>query len=143
MDSRIWSAVLVQTYGLGFSFQVFIQARMSVLRARTLGWAPRWSFLVVSSENHRSTRLSHELEVGVKCTTKRGWARSQRWIAGVLWVETLSITRCTARWSGTSLSMVVRNFLNSIARCRACSWPMTLPVVMSRAAYRLDVPCRV
>jgi hypothetical protein len=31
--------------------------------------------LVVSSENQRSTRLSQELEVGVKCTTKRGWGQ--------------------------------------------------------------------
>ena len=31
MDSRIWSAVLVQTKGLGSSFQVSIQARMSAL----------------------------------------------------------------------------------------------------------------
>jgi len=31
MDSRIWSAVFVQTKGLGSSFQVWIQARMSVL----------------------------------------------------------------------------------------------------------------
>jgi hypothetical protein len=31
MESRIWSAVLVQTNGLGSWFQVSIQARMSVL----------------------------------------------------------------------------------------------------------------
>jgi hypothetical protein len=36
----------------------------------------------VSSENQRSTRFSHELDVGVKCRTKRGWASSQRWISG-------------------------------------------------------------
>jgi hypothetical protein len=32
----------------------------------------RRNFFVVSSENQRSTRFSHELEVGVKCTTNRG-----------------------------------------------------------------------
>src|SRR3954447_11469075 len=99
---------------------------MSVLRARTLVWAPRCSFLVVSSPNHRSTRLSHELEVGVKWTTNRGWASSHLRMAGVLWVEALSRTRWTARWSGTSLSIVARNFLNSIARCRGCREPVTL-----------------
>src|SRR3954462_95620 len=67
MDSRIWSAVLVQTKGLGSSFQVSIQARMSALRSRTERCAPRRSFLVVSSAYQRSTRLSHELLVGVKC----------------------------------------------------------------------------
>lgn len=40
---------------------------------------PRRSFLVVSSENQRSTRFSHELLVGVKCGRNRGWASSQRW----------------------------------------------------------------
>ena len=55
---------------------------MSVLSSRTERCVPRRSFLVVSSENQRSTRFSHELEVGVKCSTKRGWASSQfldRW----------------------------------------------------------------
>jgi MFS family permease len=56
-------------------------------------WAPRRSFFVVSSENQRSTRFSHELEVGVKCKTNRGWAASQLRIAGVLWVLLLSSTR--------------------------------------------------
>jgi len=53
MDSRIWSAVLVQTYGRGLSFQVLIQARMSALSWRTEVWVARRSFLVVSSENQR------------------------------------------------------------------------------------------
>src|SRR3954453_13650231 len=76
--------------GLGSWFQVSIQARMSVLSWRTERCAPRLSFLVVSSANQRSTRFSHELDVGVKCRTKRGWAASQRWMAGVLCVEELS-----------------------------------------------------
>ena len=41
---------------------------MSWLSWRTERWLPRRSFLVVSSENHRSTRFSHELLVGVKCS---------------------------------------------------------------------------
>ena len=56
--SRIWSAVLVQTKGFGLSFQVSIQARMSVLSSAHERCAPRRSFLSVSSANQRSTRLS-------------------------------------------------------------------------------------
>ena len=51
---------------------------MSVLSSRTERWVPRRSFLVVSSENQRSTRFSHEELVGVKCRTNRGWPASQR-----------------------------------------------------------------
>src|SRR5215212_7563866 len=54
---------------------------MSWLSAVTVRCAPRLSSLLVSSPNQRSTRFSHELEVGVKCTTKRGCALSQRLIA--------------------------------------------------------------
>src|SRR4051795_10688826 len=86
--------------GLGSSLQVSIQARMSVLSWRTERCAPRLSFLVVSSANQRSTRFSHELDVGVKCTTKRGCAASQRPIAGVLCVLLLSSTTWTARSAG-------------------------------------------
>src|SRR4029078_309834 len=116
MDSRIWSAVLVQTYGRGLSFQVLIQARMSALSWRTEVWVARRSFLVVSSENQRSTRLSQEALVGVKCTASGGWLISQRFTAGVLWVEALSKTRCTSRSAGTSVSIVRRNARNSVAR---------------------------
>ena len=72
---------------------------------------PRRSFLLVSSANQRSTRFSHELQVGVKCRTNRGWAASQRWIAGVLWVEALSRIRCTSRSAGTARSRVVQELL--------------------------------
>src|SRR5271154_7341797 len=113
MESRIWSVVLVQTKGLGSSFQVSIQARMSLLSWCTERWVARRSFLVVSSENQRSTRFSHELEVGVKCRTKRGCASSQRWIAGVLWVDELSRITCTSSSVGTSRSRGWRNFLRS------------------------------
>jgi len=41
---------------------------------------------VVSSPNHRSTMLSQDPEVGVKCRWKRGWRSSHRWMSGVLWV---------------------------------------------------------
>jgi hypothetical protein len=45
----------------------------------------------VSSANQRSTRLSQEPPVGVKCRWKRGWRNSQRLMAGVLWVSSAAI----------------------------------------------------
>jgi len=67
-------------YGFSFqvSFQVSIQARMSALSARTERLAERLSFFVVSSANQRSTRFSQLLEIGGKCSLKRGCASSQR-----------------------------------------------------------------
>jgi phosphonate transport system substrate-binding protein len=62
-------------------FQVSIQARMSALSARVERCAPRRSFLVVSSANQRSTRFSHEAEVGVKCKRQRGRFTSQSWMS--------------------------------------------------------------
>src|SRR3954469_10455434 len=56
---------------------------MSVSRSATLRWTPRRSIRVVSSAKSRSTRLSQELLVGVKCRWKRGWRTSQRRISGV------------------------------------------------------------
>ena len=44
---------------------------------------------------------------------------------------------------GTSRSSALRDVLSSIARWRECSEPITLPVVRSSAAYRLDVPARL
>jgi len=134
MLARIWSAVLVHTPVRGLSFQVSIQALISALSWRTEVWVPRRSFSVVSSENQRSTRLSQEALVGVKCGTNLGCAVSQRFTAGVLWVETLSTTRCTSVSAGTLASMVLRELRNSWARWRPCSSPMTLPVVTSSAA---------
>src|SRR3954471_5774189 len=109
---------------------------MSVLRSRTERCAPRRSFLVVSSANQRSTRFSHELDVGVKCRTKRGCASSHLWIAGVLCVLLLSSTTWTSSSAGTSRSSVCRNCLNSIARWRLCKRPITLPVPISSAALQ-------
>jgi hypothetical protein len=59
--------------------------------------------LAVSSANQRSTRFSHDAEIGVKCTWKRGWASSHRWIAGVLRVEALSMTMCTSSSAGRAV----------------------------------------
>ena len=79
----------------------------------------------------------------MKCRTNPGWAASEVLIAGVLCVELLSSTRCTFRSVGTSRSSVFKNFLNSIARWRECSEPITLPVATSSAANRLVVPLRL
>jgi hypothetical protein len=54
------SAVLCQTNGLGFWLQLSTHARMSAASFLVLRWAERYSFLVVSAENHRSTRFIHD-----------------------------------------------------------------------------------
>ena len=46
--------------GVGFSFQVSIQAVMSAASSLTLSCDERWSFLVVSALNQRSTRFIHD-----------------------------------------------------------------------------------
>ena len=66
--SRMLSADLVHTNGLGSLFHSLIHLRMSSSSSVTLRWADLRSFLFVSSANHRSTRLSYEELVGVKCT---------------------------------------------------------------------------
>ena len=101
---------------------------MSALSWRTERCAPRRSFLLVSSANQRSTRFSHDATRRREVQDEPRVAVSHFWIAGVLWVALLSRTRCTSRSAGTSRSMVCRNCLNSIARWRLCSAPMTLPV---------------
>jgi hypothetical protein len=55
-----WSAVFVQTNGLGFLFHSLIQPRMSRSSSVTL----RRSLRQVNSANQRSTRLSQNTEVG-------------------------------------------------------------------------------
>ena len=48
--------------------------------------APRRMRFSVISAKKRSTRLSQDAEVGVKCRWKRGCAASQRRTSAVLWV---------------------------------------------------------
>ncbi len=55
------SAVLRQMKGRGLWFQCSTQSLMSRRSSATEWWVERRSFLVVSSENQRSTWLSHEL----------------------------------------------------------------------------------
>lgn len=68
------SVVLVQTKGRGLPFQSASQLRMSCSRAWTERWTPPLSFFWVSSANHRSTRLSQDELVGMKCRWQRGCA---------------------------------------------------------------------
>ena len=55
--SSIWSAVLCQVKGLGFSFQLSVQALMEFWRSGTEVWLPRRIHLAVVSANQRSTRF--------------------------------------------------------------------------------------
>src|SRR3954451_19512959 len=141
--SRIWSADLCQTNGFGLSFQAAIQAGRTAVRAGTEWCAERRSRLLGSSANHRSTRFIHDDEVGVKWNVNLGCLRSQSWIAGVLCVDELSSTTCTASPAGTESSMRSRNLRNSIARCRGRVWCTTWPVAKLSAANRSVTPCRL
>src|SRR6185437_15947967 len=103
--SRISSALLVHTNGLGSLFHSLIHLRMSVSSSVTLRWADLRSLRFVSSANQRSTRLSQDELVGVKWGWKRGCFSSHSLIAGVVWVAELARTRCRSRSFGTALSM--------------------------------------
>ena len=59
------SAVAFQTNGFGFSFQCSAHVVIASVRSATLVKMPRRNRLSVSSLNHRSTRFSQELDVGV------------------------------------------------------------------------------
>jgi hypothetical protein len=78
--------VRVQTNGFGSAFHASIQARTSASNAATLRWMDRRSLRLVSSANQRSTTLSHDDYVGVKCRWKRECLTSHWWICGVLCV---------------------------------------------------------
>jgi hypothetical protein len=78
--------------GLGSWFQLAIQVSRSVESSATDRWAERCSFLRVSSENQRSTRLSQDELVGVKWKWNRWWRSSYLLMASVSWVEELSST---------------------------------------------------
>ena len=59
---------------------------MATSRSATLLKTPRRMRLSVISPKKRSTRLSQDAEVGVKCRWKRGCAASQLLHLGGLWV---------------------------------------------------------
>ena len=72
--------------------------------------------------------------MGVKCTWKRGWRSSQRWIEGVLWVEELSSTTCTSRCPGTAWSMSVQEAAELLGAMAGVMSAITFPEATSRAA---------
>jgi len=59
---------------------------MAAIKSRTLLKLPRRIRLRVISPNHRSTKLSQEELVGVKCRWNRAWRLSQLFTAGCLCV---------------------------------------------------------
>ena len=77
---------MVQRKGLAFSFQLARKRVMACSKRATLSKLLRRMACAVIRPNQRSTRLSYEALVGVKCRWKRGWAASQCFTAGCLWV---------------------------------------------------------
>src|SRR6266540_3454268 len=93
----IWSAVLVHLKGLALAFQSLIHSSSAQVSSSREQKTPRSRRRRCSSANHRSTWLSHEEYVGVKCSANRGCASSHRWTARALWAERLSQITWTAR----------------------------------------------
>ena len=71
--ARIFCAVLVHTNGFGVALRGVIYASMAAINSGTLRNKPRRICLAVRAPKTRSTRLSHEQLVGVKCMCTRGW----------------------------------------------------------------------
>jgi hypothetical protein len=71
------SAVLCQTKGFGSLLWCWMKLRIASSSSLVERWTPRRSCFSVSAANQRSTRLSHEAEVGVKWRWKRGRLASQ------------------------------------------------------------------
>src|SRR5438045_6193605 len=80
------SAVAFQMKGLGSVFQCSAQTVMAWVRSAMLVKRPRRSRLSVNSLNHRSTRFSQELDVGVQVPA-----------AAILVCQPLGHLRCTVR----------------------------------------------
>ena len=59
---------------------------MLAVSSGTLAKTPRRRFWSVRSRNQRSTWLSHDYEVGVKCRWNRLWRLSHRSTLACLWV---------------------------------------------------------
>lgn len=79
-------ALAVHLKGFGFWFRCSIHSSIAVLSSVTSLKVPRRMRWRVISANSRSTRLSQEQDVGVKCSVKRLCQANQRFTAGVLWV---------------------------------------------------------
>src|SRR5215472_15036403 len=99
MRSMIWSAVLVHLKGRACSFQslihsssalVLIHSSSALVRSSREQKIPRSRQRRCSSASQRSTWLIHDEYVGVKCSTKCGWASSQRCTGGALCAEVVA-----------------------------------------------------
>ena len=77
----------------------------------------------------------------MKCSTKRGWAVSHCWIAGVLWVEALSSTTCTSSSAGTSAVERLQELLE-LDRAVAASAASRSPCRWRCPARRTGSRCR-
>lgn len=98
----ISAADLVQRKGLALSFQWLSQFMIAASRRRTLSKLPRRIAWPVIIAHQRSTRLSHDALLGVKCRWTRGWAASHSFTV-------LPEPRCHATGASSG----------SICRCRA------------------------
>ncbi len=76
--AKISYAVLVHTYSFGEALRWVIYASMAAISSEMLRNTPRRICSAVRSPRTRSTRLNHELLVGVKCMWTRRWRVSHR-----------------------------------------------------------------
>ncbi len=116
-----------------------------VVRSATLVKTPGRRRLSVSSLNHRSMRLSRELEVGVKCRCQR---RRSLWanhfvICGVQCADRLSRMTWTPRPRGTLASIYLKNRSTSAPVCPLCRSVNSCPVAMFIAANTSMVSLRL
>jgi hypothetical protein len=77
-------AGLFQTNGWQCWFQAVLKRLIAVMRSLTLAKSPRRSAWRSMIEKKTSTRLSHDAEVGVKCSWTRGCLAQPCTNSGVL-----------------------------------------------------------
>src|ERR1700731_2547703 len=84
-EARMGLVLAVHVKGLGGWLRCSVHSAIAASSSSTL-WKPRRMRWRVISAKSRSTRLSHELDVGVKCSLKRLCRASQRFTFSVLCV---------------------------------------------------------
>jgi hypothetical protein len=94
--ARMSCAVLVHTKGAGLAWRWVMYVSIATISSGTLRKTPRRICLVVRSQKTRSTKVSHELLVSVKCMWARGWRLKHRWTVGCVCEASLSAIRCRA-----------------------------------------------
>src|SRR6202045_1932318 len=85
-EARMGLALAVHVKGFGFWLRCSIHSSIAASSSATLWKMPRRMRWRVISAKSRSTRLSHELDVGVKWSLKRLCLASQRFTFSVLCV---------------------------------------------------------